>query len=233
MAERGREQFAALLGRRVHRHGRVRSLALHEAMRGRRSMPSLGLTSRLSAAISRLRVLRRTVPVHGRRGRVHEVPDGRLVALDALQQRQCGVDVGVRVQMRVGHRHAHAGARREVNDGRHTVADEDVGQQRSVVHVRLVEGERRERLGRSSAQSLEVSVLELRVVVRIQLVQTHHVVTAAEQTFGHMAADETCTSRQQNGVAGRGGRRMIRRSTSGCGCVAHDGVEDGEGQSSC
>ena len=122
----------------------------------------------------------------GRAGK-DEVLDTKLVA--ELHQLRGALDVGVDVNEGVLDGRADAGPGGHVADPLGTLLLEDVEHELLVADVALVDGQAL-LVGAELAQMVEVGQLDLDVVVVVDLVDDHHVVSAAEEVLGNVRADE-------------------------------------------
>ena len=103
----------------------------------------------------------------------------------ALQHVHEADDVAVNVGMGILERIAHPGLRRKVHDAVEPFFQEETLHARAVRHVHQLEAKARTR--RQPGQAVP---LQLRIVVVVQIVQTHHRIATLEKQLRHMHADE-------------------------------------------
>jgi len=93
--------------------------------------------------------------------------------------------VAVDVSLRILERVAHARLRRQVHDPREALAREQCADLRGVRQIELHEAE-----GGVAFEPLEARLLEGDVVVLVEIIETHHLVTLAEQPLRRRRPDE-------------------------------------------
>src|SRR5690606_19988654 len=109
-----------------------------------------------------------------------------VVVTAALEHVDEADDVAVDVGVRVGDRVAHAGLGGQVDNYRRLALVEEPVEGRSVDEVELAEGE-----GVVALQAFQTGQLERNVVVVIDVINAHYLVTAGQESLGDVIADET------------------------------------------
>jgi hypothetical protein len=115
-----------------------------------------------------------------------------LIAPAPFQNVDKTLEVGVDVSMGMIDRMAHPGLRREVNHHRKSMPGKQLSHRRTIRQVGLDELE-----PRILAQDIEPRLLQRRVIVMIETVQTDNVAALSQQLTGDVKADETRRTRDQ------------------------------------
>src|SRR5262249_5404127 len=118
------------------------------------------------------------------RGGINEMPAfGVPAPLKHVEEaRDISVDIGVRIDQGM----AHAGLRGEMHDGRKAMRSKQVGDRLSVRDVDPRKRELRERL-----ELLDAGLLQVRIVISIEVVDTHHIMPVRYQAARDMHADKS------------------------------------------